>query len=89
MPDDGGVTYKDLNEALGKQTGFIFGKINRTEDSLKEDIAEVKKDVKGDVDKIDTRVTHIERRNRWETFFASIATFIGAVLFGKFTGGSG
>ena len=88
MPD-GGVTHKELNEALGRQTGLIFGKINRTEDSLGDNIAEVKKDVKADVEKIDKRVTHIERRNRWETFIASIATFISAVVFGRYTTGGG
>lgn len=86
MPGNG-VTHKELNEALGLQTKLIFGKINRTEDSLKEDISEVKEDVKGDVEKIDTRVTHIERRNRWETFLASIVTFISAVVFGRYTTG--
>ena len=73
---DGGVTHKELNEALGKQTGIIISTLRRSED---------KADKK--IDKISTRVDYIERRNRWETFFASVATFFTMVIYGKYSGG--
>jgi hypothetical protein len=77
MPDNG-VTHKELNSALGKQTAVIIATLRRSEDKVDDKI-----------DKVSDRVTAVERRNRWETFFTAIATFISAVLFGKFTGGSG
>ena len=84
---EGGVTHKELNEALGRQTKQIIAKINRSEDSLKEDIGEVKTDLTEDVGAINKRVTYIERRNRWENFFASVVTFFAMIFYGKFTGG--
>ena len=72
---EGGVTHKELNEALGKQTGVIIATMRRSEDKVDEK-----------VDKISDRVTYIERRNRWETFFASIVTFFGAVIYGRYGG---
>ena len=73
---DGGVTHKELNDALGKQTAVIIATMRRSEDTVNKK-----------VDKVSDRVTYIERRNRWETFFASIVTFFGAVIYGKFSGG--
>ena len=83
---EGGVTHQELNEALGTQTKLIIGKINRTEDSLKGDIAEVKADVSKDVEKIDNRVTYIERRSRTENIIASVLTFFGVIIWGKYGG---
>ena len=84
---DGGVTHKELNEALGAQTKLIVGKINRTEDSLKGDLKELKTDFGKEIEEVDKRVTYIERRNRWETFFASVATFFTMVIYGRYSGG--
>ena len=84
---EGGVTHKELNEALGNQTKLIIAKINRSEDSLKVDLGTVKTDLSGDIDAINTRVTYIERRSRWETFFASVVTFFGMMLYGRYSGG--
>ena len=81
---DGGVTHQELNEALSTQTKLIFGKINRAEDSLKTDIAEVKTDVNKDVDEIGERVTYIERRSRTENIIASVVTFFGVIIWGKY-----
>ena len=83
---DGGVTHKELNEALTVQTKLIIGKINRTEDSLKGDIAEVKTDVGKDVKAIDDRVTYIERRSRTENIIASVVTFFGVIIWGRYGG---
>ncbi len=83
---EGGVTHKELNEALGNQTKLIIGKINRTEDSLKGQISEVKQDVTKDVGEIDDRVTYIERRSRTENIIASVVTFFGVVIWGKYGG---
>ena len=87
MPEEGGVTHKELNEALSTQTKQIIAKINRSEDSLKEDIRENKTDLKGDILVMDKRVTYMERRNRWENFFGSVVTFFVVVVYGKITGG--
>ena len=84
---DGGVTHKELNEALGLQTKLIIGKINRTEDSLKDDISEVKTDLKEDIESINSRVTYIERRGRVENVVASVVAFFGMIIYGKFSGG--
>ena len=83
---EGGVTHKELNEALATQTKAIVGKINRTEDSLKTDLKELKTDFTKEIDEVDERVTYIERRSRWENFFASVLTFFGVVLWGKYGG---
>ena len=83
---DGGVTHKELNEALTVQTKLIIGKINRTEDSLKGDISEVKTDVNKDVKAIDDRVTYIERRSRTENIIASVVTFFGVIIWGRYGG---
>ena len=83
---DGGVTHKELNEALTVQTKLIIGKINRTEDSLKGQISEVKTDVNKDVKKIDDRVTYIERRSRTENIIASVVTFFGVIIWGRYGG---
>ena len=84
---EGGVTHKELNEALSTQTKLIIAKINRTEDSLKVDLNETKTDLMDDIKTINDRVTYIERRNRWENFFASIVTFFSMLIYGKFSGG--
>lgn len=73
---DGGVTHKELNEALGKQTGIIISTLRYSETKVEKKI-----------DKVDARVTYIERRNRWESFFASVVAFFGAIAVGKWTGG--
>ena len=84
---DGGVTHKELNEALGLQTKLIIGKINRSEDSLKGNISELKSDVKEDIGAVGDRVTYIERRSRTENIIASVVTFFGVIIYGKFSGG--
>jgi hypothetical protein len=81
-----GVSHKELNEALGRQTAIIIATLRRTEDSLKTDLQEVKKDFSDDVETVSDRVTYIERRNRWENFFASALAFLGAVLYGSYVG---
>lgn len=86
MPE-GGVTHKELNAALTAQTNAIVNKINRSEDSLKNTIKEHKQDFKEDLQAVDERVTHIERRNRWENFFASVATFFAMIIYGRVSGG--
>ena len=73
---EGGVTHKELNEALGRQTKIIIGTMRRSEDKTE-----------ARIEKVDKRVTYIERRNRWENFFASVVAFFGAVIYGKFSGG--
>jgi hypothetical protein len=74
---DNGVTHKELNKALGAQTARIIATINRSEDVAREDLKEVS-----------DRVTYIERRGWAETAVASILTFFGIILYGKYTGGS-
>jgi hypothetical protein len=71
----GGVTHKELKDALDKQTETIVATLRRSEDK-----------VERKVDKISDRVTYLERRNRWETFFASVVAFFGAVFYNKYGG---
>ena len=75
---DNGVSHKELNAALGAQTARIIATIWRSEDKVAKDMKEVS-----------GRVTYIERRGRNENILASVLTFIGAIIVGKFTGGSG
>ena len=83
-----GVSHKELSAALGAQTALLISEINRSEDNLKEDIKAVKSDISDDIEAIDRRVTHIERRSRIENVIASIVTFFSVLLYNKF-GGSG
>jgi hypothetical protein len=71
-----GVTHKELNAALGAQTAIIIATIRRSEDRQE-----------GEIKEVSDRVTYLERRNRWETFFASVFAFLGAVVYGKYSGG--
>ena len=73
-----GVTHKELNSALGKQTAIIIATLRRSEDK-----------VDGKIEKVSDRVTYIERRSRTENIIASVVTFFGIIIYGKFTGGSG
>ena len=77
MAEDG-VTHKELNAALGKQTAIIISTLRRSEDR-----------VDGDIEKVSDRVTYIERRGRNENILASVLTFLGAIFVSRFTGGSG
>ena len=80
MPDNG-VTHKELNDALGKQTARIIATIRRSEDKVDDKI-----------DKVSDRVTYIERWSRIENVVAStvssVLTFFGIVIYGKYTGGN-
>ncbi len=77
MAEDG-VTYKELHKALGRQTAIIIATLRRSEDRVDDDIKE-----------ISDRVTHVERRGRYENIFASALTFLAAYFASRFTGGSG
>lgn len=79
---ENGVTHKELNAALGAQTALIIATVNRMEDRLIEDNEDVSK-----------RVTHLERQGRTENIIASVLSsifaFLGAIVYNRFTGGSG
>ena len=72
-----GVSHKELNAALGKQTGIIIATLRRSEDR-----------VGGEIKEVSDRVTYIERRSRTENIIASIVTFFGIILYGKISGGN-
>ena len=81
MPENG-VTHKELNVALGAQTALIIATMRRSEDRQREDNKAVS-----------DRVTHIERQGRTENIIASVLSsifaFLGAIVYNRFTGGSG
>jgi hypothetical protein len=81
-----GVTHKELNDALGKQTGIIIATVRRTEDSLKSNISEVKADVNKDITAVSARVTYVERRGRGENVVASVLSVLVAVVASRFGG---
>ena len=74
---DNGVTHKELNAALGRQTAIIIATLRRSEDKVEKRI-----------EKVSNRVTHIERRGRSENILASVLTFFAAYFASRFTGGS-
>ena len=74
---ENGVTHKELNKALGKQTAIIIATTRRSEDKAARE-----------VEKISDRVTYIERRSRTENIVASVVTFFSIILYGKLSGGS-
>jgi hypothetical protein len=77
MCGDGGVTHKELNAALGRQTAVIIATMRRSEDKVEKEI-----------EKVSDRVTHIERRGRTENIFASILssvlTFFSVIIYENF-----
>ena len=69
-----GVTHKDLNAALGQQTAIIIATMRRSEDKIDRDI-----------EKVDKRVTHIERRSRIESIIGSAIAAVAAIFVGEYT----